>query len=153
DFSPAFDPDGKYLYFASQRTFDLPAFEFENFFPYAESNKLYAMTLRDSLTSPMAPQSDEEESDASAGAADAGGKKDDQAAGKPSKSAASTSAAWKIDLAGLSSRVTELAVPAGRYGSLHGAKGKLLYVALDAPDPDGNGPGKGTIRAYDLEKR
>ena len=60
DFGPAFD-QGRYLFFVSRRTIDLPAFQYEYAFPYAETDKLYAMTLRDTTASPVAPRSDEED--------------------------------------------------------------------------------------------
>ena len=73
DFGPAFDPAGKYLYFISRRTIDIPAFQFEYAFPYAETDKIYAATLRDTVLSPAAPQSDEELGE-EAGKEDKGGK-------------------------------------------------------------------------------
>ena len=149
DFSPSFDPEGRYLYFLSRRTVDLPAFEFEYFFPYAATDKLYAVTLRDTLASPMAPQSDEESAEADSSAGDKG--KKDAKDGKGGKAATET--AWKIELDGIARRATELGVPAGRYAGLTAFKSKLLFLALDPPDPDGNGPGKGAIHTYDLEKR
>jgi tricorn protease len=154
DFSPTFDPEGKYLFFVSRRNLDLPAFQFEYAFPFAETDRIYAATLRDTLASPMAPQSDEEEGETAAkdgGKDEKGGAADKD--GKTAKEKSAAAAAWKMDLEGLGARVTELSVPAGRYGSLRAFKGKLLFFAFDPPDPDSDGPGKGAIHVYDLEKR
>ncbi len=155
DLNPSFDPDGKALYFVSQRTFDIPAFDFEYTFPFGTTDKLYAATLRDTSASPMAPQSDEEEGEKADGA-----DKDDKAA-KGAKDAKDTkgakakgeAAAWVIDLDGFASRVTELPIEAGRYGGLQAFKGKLLYLSYDQPDPEANGPGKADLHVFDLEKR
>jgi tricorn protease len=152
DFGPAFDPEGNDLYFISRRTVDLPAFQFEYSFPFAATDKIYAATLRDTLPSPAAPQSDEEVGEAGE---EKGGK--DEKAGKDAKSDKEkdkgAAAAWKVDLVGIGSRVAELPIPAGRYRNLLAFKGKLLYMALDEPVPDGDGPAEGEIHVFDLEKR
>ena len=59
-FGVAFDPEGRYLYFVSRRTLDpqFGAFEFE--YQFDATDKVYAMTLRASEPSPVAPESDEE---------------------------------------------------------------------------------------------
>ena len=51
DFAPAFDPGGRWLYFISRRAVDLPAFAFEYSFPFARTDKLYAVALRDTVAS------------------------------------------------------------------------------------------------------
>jgi tricorn protease len=157
DFAPAFDPEGKYLYFVSRRTIDFPAFQFEYSFPYAETDKIYAATLRDTLLSPAAPQSDEEEGEVKDDAGkdgDKGGKGDKAAKNKGDKAGKDkVEAAWKLDLAGIGSRIAELSIPAGRYGGLKAFKDKLLFLSLDAPDPDDDGGPTGDIHVFDLEKR
>ena len=160
DYSPAFDPDGKYLYFVSGRTVNPEYGPFELDWQLGPTAKIYAMTLRDSLLTPLPPQSDEES------AADA--KKDD--AEKPAKDSKdakpaakaeakdagkeSAPAPVKIDLDGIATRVAPIPVPAGRYGALAAFKGKLLFVNFEpaSPDDDG-GQGAGTVRVFDFEKR
>ena len=151
DFAPAFDPGGRWLYFISRRAVDLPAFAFEYSFPFARTDKLYAVALRDTVT--FAPQSDEETGES---AKEEGGKGKDAKAekgGKTDKQEAAAVTPLAIDLAGIGARVTEIPVPAGRYTGLQAFKDKLLYVALDEPDPASDaGPG-GAIHVFDLEKR
>ena len=53
DFSPSFDPEGRYLYFVSRRTFKPEFGGFELDIHFTATDKLYAMTLRDSLASPV----------------------------------------------------------------------------------------------------
>ncbi len=151
DFAPAFDPEGRWLYFVSRRAIDLPTFAFEYNFGYARTDKILALSLKADGAPPAAYQSDEE---TGAAAKDEGKAKDeakgDEKAG--AKKPAGT-APVAIDLAGLGERAAELPIPPGRYSGIHAFKGKVLYVALDEPDPDANGNGTGAVHCFDLEKR
>ena len=159
DFSPSFDPEGKYLFFVSKRTFKPEFGGFELNMHFSATDKLYAMTLRDTLASPVGPQSDEE-TGGDGDKADDDGKKDGKGA-KGDKSDKSEKAADKagkdddvtsIDLEGLGRRIAELPVEAGQYPGLAAAKGKIVFLALDeAPDDNGNAPV--SLHYYDLEKR
>src|SRR5882724_1158020 len=167
DSSPAFDPEGRWLFFISRRTFDLGAFAFDLNFSQAATDKIYAASLRADQASPVAPQIDEEtgeaagkDGEAKKGADAEDGTKGDKKAGggKEAKGGAGgkddkTAAPWKIDPAGIGSRVAEIPVAPGRYAGLAAIKGKVIYLAFDPPDPDGDGPTTGTIHYYDLEKR
>jgi tricorn protease len=153
DFSPCFDPEGKYLYFISRRTLNPQFGTFEFDFSFNATDKIYALTLRDTLLTPVPPQSDEESAEAKK---DEGGKgKDTEKAGaKGGKDEKATApAAFTVDLAGIGSRVAALPVPAGRYAGLGAYKGKLLFFSLDPPDPEADGPGSGSVKMFDLEKR
>ena len=157
DFSPAFDPAGDYLYFVSRRTLNpqFGAFEFD--FQFSATDRIYAMSLRDTLLTPVPPQSDEESGEA---------KKDEGGAGKDAKAETKdarggTTEATKadeprpvrIDLAGIATRVAALPVPPARYAGVNAFKGKLVFFSLDPPDPDSDGPGSGSFKLFDLEKR
>lgn len=151
DFSPSFDPEGRYLYFVSRRTFTPEFGGFELNMHFSATDKLYAMTLRDSLASPVSPESDEE------AVAAAGDDNEKPAKGEKSSKAdknvkAAKDEGSRIDLAGLSQRVVELPVAAGRYPGIVGVKGKVIFLSQDGPaDEDGNSPV--SARYYDLEKR
>ena len=164
DSNPAFDPEGKYLYFVSRRTLDpvFGAFEF-NFF-FTATDKIYAASLRKDVGSPLPPESDEEkgeekkegekkdEKKEEKGAKEAD-KKDEKKEGEGEKK---EPAPLQIDLEGLGSRIVELPVPAGRYGGLRAFKGKIIYASLDQPfsiDDDDGGPPPGSLRVFDFEKR
>ena len=156
DFGPAFDPEGRWLYFISRRTVSLPAFAFEYAFPFAETDKIYAASLRDTVASPVAPESDEEAGEAKgddekAGKGDAGkGAK----GAKGAKAAKDEPPALRVDLEGIGRRVAELPVPAGRYRNLRAFKDKLLYASVDDVDPEEDGgAGEASIHVFDLEKR
>ncbi len=158
DFTPAFDPAGDYLYFVSRRTLKPEFGAFELNFQFSATDKIYALSLRDTLLTPVPPQSDEETGEA---------KKDEDGAGKDTPGAKGARAAKgakeeakpaepkpvRIDLAGIDRRVAELPVPAARYAGLSAFKGKLVFFALDPADPESDGPPTGTVRLFDLEKR
>ncbi|MFH0777737.1 MAG: PDZ domain-containing protein [Candidatus Eisenbacteria bacterium] len=58
---PAFDREGKYLYFTSRRDFSAPMYEdFGTTWIYAETGLLYVVPLSKDAVSPLAPESDEE---------------------------------------------------------------------------------------------
>ncbi len=59
---PVFDPDGKYLFYRTKRSFNAIYSEFEPSWIYANSHGLIAVPLRDDLPSPLAPRNDDEPS-------------------------------------------------------------------------------------------
>ena len=149
DFSPSFDPEGKYLFFISRRTFSPEFGGFELDMVFSATDKLYAMTLRDSLASPVAPESDEE---SGGGDEEKGDKGDDKGKDKAKGKDKPAEPGWRIDLAGMGQRAAELPVPAGRYFGLTATKGKVVFLAQEAtPDEDGQAPL--SLRFYDLAER
>ena len=140
DFSPSFSPDGKYLYFISRRTMDPDFGTFELNLHFSATDKIYAMTLRSDLPSPVKPQSDEE------GVKD---ERDDES--KPAHKGAAP--AIRIDLDGIGDRTVELPVAAARLGALRAFDDRLLYVTLDPPDVESDDIGTGDLHCYDLDKR
>ncbi len=141
DFSPAFSPDGKYLYFISRRH-ENPTFnEFEFNIASLETSGIYVATLAKSEPSPFAPRSDE-------GAFDA--KKDDK------------SESWKpgaikpikIDIDGLMKRAVALPIPAASIASLDVRGDKVFYMTTPPQMIAGPLPGqKNTLRVYDMKER
>ncbi|MEE8576105.1 MAG: protease, partial [candidate division Zixibacteria bacterium] len=61
DYSPVFDPDGKYLYFLSQRSFNPLLGNYEFQFVNTAITNLYLIILADDGESPFLPGSDEVE--------------------------------------------------------------------------------------------
>ena len=143
DFSPSFDPQGRWLWFVSRRALDLPAFAFEYQFPFANTDRIEAASLRSSQASPIAPESDEETGIVS----DAEGK-----GGKEAKAAdKASSGPWVIDLQGLGTRVAQLPVPPGRYTGITAAADRVVFAALHEPSMDGNT--KCDLHLWDIGKR
>ncbi len=150
DFSPAFDPDGRWLFFVSRRTFNPEFGAFELDMRYGATDKVYALALQDTTASPVAPQSDEESADdAGKGGADKG---DGDKGGKAGKGAKAAEPAMRVDLAGLGRRAAEIPVDAGRYTMLSATKGKVVWMALD-DTPDENGQSPMSLHFFDLDKR
>ncbi|MCX6930267.1 MAG: PDZ domain-containing protein [Verrucomicrobia bacterium] len=170
---PVFDPDGKYLFFRTGRTFAPSYSELDESWIYANTFVLAAVPLRKDVLSPLAPRNDEEGDKAKDKKEDQ--KKDDDKAEKPkdddkgNKQAGAEKAdkhkdekkpdakkkdektkPVEIELAGFEERVVVLPPKPGRYDSLAAVSGKLLYRRLPRV---GSGDEKSPIAFYDLEKR
>jgi len=72
DTQPTFDPEGKYLFYASDREFDPVYGSFDNSWTYPNPTKLVAVPLRRDVKSPLAARNDDENA-----ALDTNPKKDD----------------------------------------------------------------------------
>ncbi len=177
DMSPAFDPEGKYLYFISTRIFN-PVYDriyFDLNFPHGM--KPFLITLQKDLKSPFVPEpkapsknKPEEDDDAKDGKDDKNGKenkdekeaaadasaKEDKAAGKEKKDKTKQT---QIDLEGIENRVLAFPVEEGIYGGIRGIKGKVLFSVFpakgsfpDEPHPaDDDEPDDGVLMMYDFE--
>src|SRR5262249_17487334 len=60
DGQPVFDPEGKYLFYASDRTFDPVYGAFDNSWTYANPTQIVAVPLRKDVKSPLAALNDSE---------------------------------------------------------------------------------------------
>ena len=127
--SPSFDPEGKYLYFLSDRTFDPVMCHLDQNHAFLNMTRPYVVLLQADAESPFAPRDAEEgvksdEAKADKGAA-AGGKEKKAEAAKP----------VRIDLDGIERRIVAAeGVEAGTYYRLEAIKGGFLY--LDQPKPE-----------------
>ncbi len=157
DVHPSWDPDGKFLYFLSYRTFD-PVYDsvfFDLGFPKAV--RPYLVTLQADELSPFVPKPrgfgpaakpDSKNGDSKNGESKNGGAKN--GGGK---------VPLRIDLEGISERVLAIPVPEGRYSQVVGLKGKVLFTGWPVQGSLGrdiyaSGPGpKGTLEAYDLSEQ
>ncbi|HJR57800.1 MAG TPA: PDZ domain-containing protein [Vicinamibacterales bacterium] len=129
DGQPAFDPDGKYLYYASDREFTPVYGSFDNSWTYPNPTRLVAVPLRKDVPSPLHARNDyegqpdtkkpEEKTDEKKGE-----KKDDAA--KPAADVKSV----EIDLDGFDARAVVLPPAAGNYADIQAIKGKLLFRRL-----------------------
>ncbi len=138
DYAPAFDPEGRYLYFLSIRTFDpvYDAVQFELSFPRAA--RPYLIALQAGGRPPFEP-------------APKGLGSDDAAAKAPPDA---TGAAMRVDLDGIVRRVAAFPVPEGRFGQIAGAAGnKVLWTVLPIVGAHGRGGHKATqgrLEAFDF---
>ncbi len=145
DYAPAFDPEGRYLYFLSLRTFDpvYDAVQFELSFPRAA--RPYLIALQAGAAPPFEPkpkgmkERGKEGRDALV----------DAASGPPPTSLPA------IDTQGLTRRVAAFPVPEARLGQIAGAaRGKVLWTSLPIAGAQGRGGHKdspGKLEVFDLE--
>lgn len=145
DRSPAFDPDGKYLYLLTSRTFSPEYSDFDNSWIYTNSTTLAAVPLREDIASPLAPKNDEVSVDDDE--EEENGSEEEESNGEDDSE---EEEAVAIDLEGFEDRLIELPMDAGNYSNISGAPGKVVYVKLPRTGEDGN---SGTLAYFDLEER
>jgi tricorn protease len=140
DYSPSFDPAGRYLYFLSIRTFD-PVYDnvqFELSFPRAA--RPYAIALRAGARSPFDPLPQGLAGD---------DRRDDK-----SPSAPSADVTMRVDVDGLARRVAPFPVPENRFGQLAGVNGdKVVWTIMPIAGAHGRGghkEGPGRLEVFDL---
>ncbi len=147
DYSPSFDPSGKYLYFLSLRTFDpvYDSVQFELSFPRAARPYLVALQGDGAPPFELQPK----------GLKDGGHRADDQA-GAPPAAAAAAETSLQIDLDGIAQRIAAFPVSENRFGKLAAAaSGKLLWTVLPivgAHGGGGNADATGRLELFDFDK-
>jgi len=126
---PAFDPEGKYLYFLSGRAFEPEYSDVDGTWIYPNTTNVVAVALRADVPSPLAPRNDEEDAEGSDDEAP-----EDDAAGEPGQEGAASEDEdvpdVDIDLEGFESRLVVLPPEPGNYTDLYAAKGKVAYRRL-----------------------
>ncbi len=145
DNSPAFDPDGKYLYFTTNRSLSPIYSDIQDTWIYTNTTKLAAVTLTKDEASPLAPKndtvaikSDDKEKD----------KKEDKKEDKEKKEEKSKE--LNIDFTNIADRVVVLPPEAGNYSNVEAVSGKVVY--LKTPNT-GSGEKSKSVIYYDLDKR
>jgi tricorn protease len=171
DSAPAFDPEGKYLYYLSSRSLRPVYGDVDTSWVYPNSATLVAVPLRTDVPSPLAPrndvegEADEDDEDEEDGEGEGDDESDEEGdapekparagnAGKATEEAAGDDEApppVAIDLDGFEERAAVLPLPGGNYRRLSAAKGKL--VVLRGPLAGSAEDAPSTLVLYDLEKR
>jgi tricorn protease len=115
---PVFDPEGKYMYFFSNRTFSPVYSDLDNSFVYPNTTNLAATALTDDIETPLSPQNDEVEI-----------KKDKEEA-KEEKNEEKQKEEKKVEITvkGFEERTTLLPIPSGNYSHLSAVPGKIIYI-------------------------
>jgi tricorn protease len=147
DHGPAWDPEGKYLYFISARDFNpvYDALQFDLSFPHAQ--RPYVATLRGDVPNPFVPvpaplHHDKDDDD----------KEDEEKDGetKPARPV-------EIDFAGLPQRILAFPVEQGNYERVGGVKGRAVFsrfavkgIKLTQDDEHESG---GVLVAYEFEQQ
>ena len=146
DTRPAFDPEGKYLYFVGQRDFD-PVYDELHFdLGFPKGSRPYAITLRKDLDNPFIPRPKPPESQEVTAL-----KKAEAEEGPPAPKRI------EIELDGIADRVLAFPVAEARVGRVQGIKGKVLFStypiegARGRSRVDETAPARGALESYDLE--
>ncbi len=143
-YEPVFDPEGKYLYFLSDRSFAPIYAEMDPTWIYTNTTNIVAVPLRADVASPLAPRNDIE-----ANGEDEDEKSDDAEKtedGEEEKKAEPV----VIGLEGFEARAVVLPPEAGQYAGLGAVKGKVLYRRAPRTGADGE---KSPLLFWDLEER
>ena len=143
DRAPAWDPEGKYLYFISTRDFNpvYDALQFDLSFPQAM--RPFVATLRRDVPNPFVPKP------GPIHGKKADDENEDESDEKPAK------LAIEIDFAGLPQRILGFPVEEGHYEQIAGVKGRAIYSQFPVRGIRQTGAnedeGGGELLAYDFE--
>ncbi|MFH1572985.1 MAG: PDZ domain-containing protein, partial [Acidobacteriota bacterium] len=150
---PAFDRDGKHLYFTAS-TDSGPSLEPDiRSSSRAVTRNVYITVLSQTDPSPFAPESDEEKvEEKKEGEKKAPEAKPDAGQALPAKPAAPATPDVRIDWEKISQRILAMPLPARRYVGLQTGKAGNLF-ALEAPAPGPGVPPGLTVHRYDLKQR
>ncbi|MCW3098734.1 MAG: hypothetical protein JWL77_4352, partial [Chthonomonadaceae bacterium] len=157
DTDPAFDPEGKYLYFIGQREFN-PVYDGLHFdLGFPKGTRPYLITLKADTPSPFIPQARPLHEMPKPKPETEEITPEEEATGEvPSKPADALPKSVEIDLEGILNRVVAFPVPEGRYGQIAGIKGKVLFTTYPVEGALGSGvpdPGpRGVLEMYDLKE-
>ena len=127
DYDPVFDPEGRYLYFFSDRDYNLAFSGYEFNYLYKEPTRVYAATLTKDGPALFAPKSDEVEPVAEdAAASDSAGKEGSRANGDEEDSVEES---FRIDFEGFADRIVALPGRSGIYHQLSANDSGALYIS------------------------
>ncbi len=144
DASPVFSPDGKYLFFVSNRNYNAYLGNFDGNYAYLKTAGIYLVTLQADSLSPFAPKSDEAVVEKAPAKTKKKAKKGAKQAKKP----------LKIDLQGIQDRVVNVPIPPANIGGLRAVKGAIFYITFPVSGLSGRMPGeKPALHRYDLAKQ
>jgi tricorn protease len=123
-FSPAFSPDGNYLFFLGNREWTPLMSQVELDFASSRSTQILAYALRAGVANPFAPRNDS----ASAGDDEKSGKSEDE--GKSRKSAGVDD---RIDFAGIEQRALRAPIDPDNIGWLAVTAKQILFATVGSP--------------------
>lgn len=136
DMAPAFDPDGKYLYFLGARDFDPVQDQLLFDMSFPKGVRPYLITLKRDARSPFAPlppasesaEKAEEQAEEKPTAEDAA--KDGKDGAEKPERASDAPKPVEIDLEGISARVVRFPVSEGRYSRIAGIPGGAVFTTM-----------------------
>jgi len=157
EWNPAWDPDGDFLYYLSDRQFAPQLGSFEWNYLVDRETGIYALALRKDVPHPLPPESDEvelaEEDDEGAGgdgSADDGGSGD---GGDDADEGGDGEGPIGIDFEGLSRRVVRLPVTFDNYVGLSGADDGVFFIRGGAQYYGRGGDVRPALQRFTFEDR
>lgn len=157
DYQPAWDPEGKYLYFLSDRDYAPQISTLEWNYAGARTTGIFGLALQKDGKSPFAPESDEVtvEKPKKEDGEDKDKKSKKKKADKGEKEEGDDDAKKpiKIDLDGLSDRIFRVPVDAGNYNGLSVVKGHLLYASFGPFFYGRQSPEPTKVNVYSIKDR
>lgn len=160
DMNPVFDPDGKYLYFLTNRNFKPVYSDFDNTWVYPNATSIAVVTLDKNTISPLAPKNDttavktveekKENEDAKPTKSSLVENGKDESKDKKDEKEKDKTKDVKITIANFEERLELLPIPAGNFGNIQAVSGKLVYLK---PPNSGSDEKNKPVYFYDLEKR
>lgn len=142
DADPVFDPKGRYLYFTSNRDFNLTFSAWEFNYVYTDPTRVYVGVLAEDGPALFLPQSDEEK--ATAPPADAAGGTS-AAPAAPAADKKPAAVVVKIDPATFENRVRAIPGAPGAYSNLDALPNGVLYMRSN--------DGQSSLRFYNIDDR
>ncbi|HEX4180994.1 MAG TPA: S41 family peptidase [Caulobacteraceae bacterium] len=162
DYGPAWSPDGKYLYFVSNRHENTVPSDHEFDFAILKSGGVYAIPLARDTASPMAPRSDEADSgpgEEGAKASKPGGDahapaKDQSGKGEPAPDATAPVAPIHIDLDGMMARAVALPIDPANIVQMDARGQRVYYLTQPIGLIEGSLKGEtSALHFYDFKTR
>jgi tricorn protease len=158
DSNPVWSPDGRYLYFASNRHENTVASDVEFDFSIVKSAGLYAIPLARDTPSPVAPRSDEADTGTEPTKPEDAAPKETKAgpfkAGKPAPDRPGPIAPVHIDLEGMMARAVALPVDPANIVQLDARDDRLYYLTQPIGLISGTLKGeKSALHFFDFKKR
>ena len=147
EWNPAWDPDGEYLYYLSDRSFTPQLGSFEWNYLVDRETGIYALALRTDVAHPLPPESDEVTVEAE-DEADDGDDAVDAASGD-----AGDDEPIRIDFDGLARRVVRLPVAFDNYVGLSAGHDRVFFIRTGAQFYGRGGDVPTEVRTFSFEDR
>jgi len=155
EYAPTWDPEGRYLFYLSEREYAPQISQIEWNFAGNRMTGVFALALAKDTPHPFPPESDEVKVDEAKkdDAAKADEKKADKKGEKKSGDDAAAKKPVRIDFDGLADRVVEVPIDADNLTALVAVEGKLLYGKTGAFFYGRSSYAKPSLELFDFEKR
>lgn len=148
DLNPVFDPEGKYLYLVTNRSFNPIYSDFDNSWTYPNATQLAVIPLRKDVGSPLSAENDTVAVSIKLAEIDTVGQKKDSTIEVASEKDKDKS--LKIDFDGFERRLIILPPAAGNMGNLSATADKVIFQRFSN---SGSAENKNELKYFDLKER